>query len=276
MKTSKVLACLLSLLLLPTFFGCASSGTGAAVPEAEPVEEAASEADRNEVGENGLLTPAAIVARFIDATGGEEAWRSHTSSTARGKFILSAMGLEGDMVIYSAAPDKVSVLIEMAGMGSMVQGYNGEAGWSENPMTGPALLEGAQLDQMAEQANFYGPLTYDELYPTQETLELTEFNGESAYKVRLLNAAGKETLQYFSEESGLLIGNQGVQSSDMGEMEVTAVLSDYKDFDGVKMPGKSTAEVQGMEIIQTIEEVTWDDVPDDAFEPPASIKALME
>ena len=206
-KTSKLQALLLSLLLLATLFGCASAGTGTVAPDAEPAEEAAPEVDRNEVGENGLLTPAAILARFTDATGGEEAWRSHTSSTAKGKFILSAMGLEGDMVVYSAAPNKVSVLIEMAGMGSMNQGYNGEAGWSENPMTGPSLLEGAQLDQMAEQANFYGPLTYDEIYPTQETLELTEFNGESAYKVRLLNAAGRETLQYFSEESGLLIGN---------------------------------------------------------------------
>ena len=67
-----------------------------------------------------------------------------------------------------------------------------------------------------------------------------------------------------------------MQSSDMGEAEVTAVIGDYKDFDGLKLPGKTTTEVMGMEITQTIDEVIWDDVPEDAFEPPASIKALME
>ena len=276
MKTSKLQALLLSLFLLLTLFGCASTGSGGAAANAESAEEAAPAVDRNEVGENGLLTPAALLARFIDATGGEEAWRSHTSSTYKGKFGISAMGMEGDMVVYAAAPNKVSIRIEMAGMGSMNQGYNGEAGWSENPMTGSALLEGDQLDQMVEQANFYGPLVYDEIYPSQETVELSEFNGESAYKLRLLNAAGKETLQYFSEESGLLIGTQGMQSSDMGEAEVIAVIGDYKDFDGLKLPSKTTAEVMGMEITQTIDEVTWDEVPENAFEPPPSIKALME
>ena len=268
----------LFLIIVLSLAGCASGGTagGGAMADVTAAESAEPQVDRDEVGDNGLLTPAAVVARYVDAIGGEEAIRMHTSSTAKGTFAITAMGMEGDMVTYAAAPNSVVLNIEMAGMGSMNQGFNGEVGWSDNPMTGPSVLEGDMLAQMKELATFYAPLSYDELFSSQETIELTEFNGESAYKLRLVNAADQESFHYFSETSGLLIGTQGVQVSEMGEAEVTVRLSDYKDWGGVMQPGTSTQEVMGMEIQTTIKEVTWDDVPADAFEPPASIKAMLD
>ena len=258
--------------------GCASGGAGDATAAADtaPAAPVAPPPDLDAVGANGLLTPQAIVGRFINAVGGEETLRSHTSMTVKGVFAISAMGMEGDLVLYAAAPDKAVTSIELGGMGSLSQGYNGQVGWSDNPMTGPALLDGDLLAQMKEQANFYGPLAYEEIYPEQETLELTEFNGESAYKVRMVNAGGREQFFFFSEESAFLIGQNGIQASDMGEAEVTVKLGDYADFGG-QMTAKSTViETQGMELSQTTTEIMWDSVPADAFVPPASIQALIE
>ena len=126
--------------------GCASSGGGggSAAPDVESPAEPT--VDRDAVGENGLLTPSAIVARYVDAVGGEEALRSHTSATLKGTFGISAMGMEGDLTVYLEAPNKMVQLIELAGMGEMNVGYNGEIGWSDNPMTGPTLLDGALLE----------------------------------------------------------------------------------------------------------------------------------
>jgi hypothetical protein len=251
---------------------CASTGGGGAADVAAP---AAADV-KNETGENGLLTPAALAARFADAMGGEAAIRSHSSSTTKGKFGIPAMGMEGDVVAFAAAPDKLVTNIELGGMGSMSNGYNGEIGWSENPMTGPSLLEGAALDQVRAQSSFYGPLAYDDLFPKQETLELTEFAGESAYKTRFVTANGGETFFYFSEASGLLLGTEGMQESDMGSADVTVVFSDYREFDGVLQPATTTIKTQGMELQQTVKEVTFDDVEASAFEPPESIKSLLE
>ena len=256
------------------FVGCASTGGGGGGGD---VAAAPAKPDyTDETGENGLLTPRAISARFVEAIGGEDALRSRTSMTSKGKMNISSMGMSGDVVIYAAAPNKFLMNAEMGGMGSMVQGYDGEVGFGENPMTGPQVLEGAQLNDMAVQADFYGPLNLDKHYPTQETVEETEFNGEAAYKVLLTDATGKETTQFYSKESGLMIGAIATQSSPMGEVEVTINISDYQDFGGMKVATKQVMSMMGMEIENTVEEVTYDDVDESVFELPDSIKALVE
>jgi hypothetical protein len=129
---------------------------------------------------------------------------------------------------------------------------------------------------MKQQADFYGPLNYSKHFTSMETVEETTFEGQAAYKVKLVNSAGKEQTQYFAKDTGLLLGSQGVQSGPMGESEVKTTFSDYKDFGGSKIPGKVTIDVAGMQIEQTVETVTFDDVDPAAFEPPAAVKALQK
>jgi hypothetical protein len=69
---------------------------------------------------------------------------------------------------------------------------------------------------------------------------------------------------------------QGVQEGPMGEAEIKTSFSDYKDFGGSKMPAKVTIDVAGMQIEQTTETVTFDDVDPAAFEPPAAVKAQLK
>jgi hypothetical protein len=256
--------------------GCASTKGGGTAEPAKDSAPPAKKADvRSEVGANGLPTPAALLARYVDAIGGESALRKHQSSTRKGKMSIAAMGMEGQTTMYAAAPDKMVMNIE-TGMGAMNQGYNGEIGWSDNPMTGAQLLDGDQLAGMKLQADFYGPLNYSKHFTSMETLEETTFNGQAAYKVKLVNTAGKESFQYFAKDGGLLLGSEGVQAGPMGESEVKTTFSDYKDFGGFKGPGKVTIDVAGMQIEQTTETVTFDDVDPAAFEPPAAVKALAK
>jgi len=262
--------------------GCASTqgGGDAAEPaSAKATKDTAPPAKKadvkSEVGANGLPTPAALLARYIDAIGGEAALRKHQSSTRKGKMVIAAMGMEGTTTILAAAPDKMVMNIE-TGMGAMNQGYNGEIGWSDNPMTGATLLAGDQLAGMKMQADFYAPLNYSKHFTSMETVEETEWNGQAAYKVKLVNTAGKESFQFFAKEGGLLLGQQGVQEGPMGEAEVKTSFSDYKDFGGAKVPGKVTIDMAGMQIEQTVETVTFDDVAATAFEPPAAVKALQK
>ena len=274
-KTVGILAATLVAILV--LAGCASSkGGGAPEPAARDSAPPAKKADvRAEVGANGLPTPAALLARYVDALGGEKSLRAHQSSTRKGKMSIAAMGMEGATTVHAAAPDKLVMNIE-TGMGAMNQGYNGEIGWSDNPMTGAQILEGDQLANMKLQADFFAPLNYSKHFTTMETVEETTFNGQAAYKVKLVNTAGKESTQYFAKDTGLLLGIQGVQSGPMGESEVKTSFSDYKDFAGSKIPGKVTIDVGGMQIEQTVETVTFDDVEASAFEPPAAVKALKK
>jgi hypothetical protein len=259
--------------LLTILSGCASTGGGGGSDMAAPAAAAAPDYT-NEMGDNGLPTPRAVIARYVDALGGRAAIESHKSSTAKGKFILAAMGMEGDLTIHAAAPNKMVMNIETP-MGAMNQGFNGEVGWSDNPMTGAQVLEGGPLAAMKQQADFFLPLNYDTHFPTQETLEEVEFADETCYKVRLVDAEGSESFQYFSKESSLLRGQDATQDGPMGEASVTVVFSDYKDFGGVLTVTKQTMSVQGMDIENVIESITFDDVDPSAFEVPSSVASQL-
>ena len=184
------------------------------------------------------------------------------------------MGVEGDLTIKAAAPNKVHQIIETP-MGSMETGYNGSVGWSINPFTGDSVLDGTALEAAKAQADFFGPLNYDALYTTRETLEETEFNGAMAYKVRLVDSAGGETIQYYDTKTSLLIGTEATQEGPQGAAEVTIMISDYKDFGGALTATKQVMSVQGMDIENVIESVTYDELTDADFELPASIQSKL-
>lgn len=274
MSKKSLLSLGLMLMLLPMVGACASSGGGVAGGGGTPDVSAPVDYSQ-EMGENGLLTPRAIYTRYIDALGGEKALRAHSSSVSKGKMEIAAMGISGDLTIWSSAPNLFLMVADL-GMGVMTTGYNGEVGYSDNPMTGPTILEGSQLSQALQQADFYGPLNWEKTFPTAETVELADFKGTSAYKLRLVDTSGSEQFQYFAEDTGLLVGFEQNQSSPMGDVFVTASVSDYKEFGGVNTATVTSLDMMGTEIKQVIESVSYEEVDPSKFELPDSIKALVE
>ncbi len=218
-----------------------------------------------------------IVARHIEAIGGEDAVRAHTSSTIKGTFEAPAVGMSGEMTIYQEAPDKGIVRISLPGMGENVQGYNGVIGWAEDAMQGARLLEGAPLAALKRQIGMHADLQYSEHYPERKTVGEAEWNGQTAYQVDLVDAEGNESSRYFATETGLLIGEESSTATDMGPMETSTNMSDYKEFGGVMFATSATTNLvaMGMEFIQTIESMTFDDVDPSVFEPSDAIKALL-
>ena len=224
-----------------------------------------------------LPSPEEIVARHIAALGGEEALRAHTSRTIKGTFEIPAMGISAPSMVYATAPDRMIIKSEMPGFGENVQGYNGEIAWIDNPMQGAQILEGEMLDQMKRQARFYADLERADLFPQQTTAGETEWNGEAAYQIDIVDVDGNEMSQYFARETGLLVGTEGTQTTDMGPMEVTITIGDYKEFGGILIATSTSTNLvsAGMEIIQTVESVSFDDVDPSVFEPSDAIKALL-
>lgn len=218
-----------------------------------------------------------IIARHIEALGGEAAIRAHASITTNGAFDMPAMGMSAPMTVFQIAPDKGIVRISMPGMGETVQAYNGEIGWIEDVMQGNRLLAGAELNAMKRQFDMHGDLKYGEHYPQRATVGEAEWNGQAAYQVDLVDADGTESSRYFSIETGLLLGEEASITNEMGTMETTTNWSDYKEFGGMMFAASATTNLvsMGMEFIQTIESVTFDDVDPSVLEPSDAIKALL-
>lgn len=229
------------------------------------------------LADDELPSPEEIVARYIEALGGEEAIRAHTSRTVKGAVEIPAMGMSGQTTAYFIAPDKMIIKSETPGVGEIVQAYNGEIGWIENPMAGAQILEGEMLAQMMRQARFYADLERADMFPQQTIAGESEWNGEAAYQLDVVDVDGNELSQYFAKETGLLIGAEGTQTTEMGAMDVAITIGDYEEFGGVLIATSNSTNLvsMAMEIIATVESVTYDDIDPSVFEPSESIKALL-
>jgi hypothetical protein len=109
-----------------------------------------------------------------------------------------------------------------------------------------------------------------------ETLEKTTMNSQECYKVRHTWKSGRTSHDCFSTKDGLIVATMVKQVSPMGEMDVTTLLSEYKDFGGIKRASVTTMQLMGSEIKTTVTAWEWDNVKESEMEPPADIKALLK
>jgi|APSaa5957512535_1039671.scaffolds.fasta_scaffold32172_3 hypothetical protein len=230
---------------------------------------------RDEVGANGLLTPRAIFARYVDAIGGETVIRSHTSTTINGRFVLAAFGMEGSATIHSRAPNHVAQIIELPGLGEIQNGYNGDIGWTVDPLQGNSLLEGDALTDLLQNSDYYLPLNLG-LSPGLVTEEIVTNIGDDAYKVKLTDERGKDSFLFFDVSSNLLVRSDAVASTPLGEIPVTTYLSDYESYDGYLQPSRLTISQAGQEFSIEVDSIEFDSVSDGDFEPPSEIQALLQ
>jgi hypothetical protein len=221
-----------------------------------------------------LPSPQQLIARYVQVTGGDEAIRGTRSMHATGRMEMPSMGMTAELELSALAPDKLLMVMDLPNVGALRSGYDGTIGWMENPMTGPMILDGDQLGDLVRQADFYVDLRYAELYPTMETMAKTEFAGQPAYKVRLVDHDGKESIEYFAVDSGLKIGFEGEQTSEMGTVYVTTELADYKDVEGRMVPMATTSKMMGMEMKMVFETVEFNKVDAAVFALPETIKTL--
>jgi len=217
-----------------------------------------------------------VVDRYVEAIGGEKAIRAVAGQHVTAVFQVPAQGISADMDLYSAPPNKMLIKIEIPAMGSVSTGFDGEVAWSINPMTGPMVLEGRELDQTRQQADYLALLHPDHLIASLETAEKVDFQGQTCYKVKVVTTWEEEYFEYFDVESGLMVGVERTQSSSMGDIPITSIVSDYKEFDGLLVPTKNVQQMMGMEQIITVSEIENIDPDPAMFELPPEIKAMTE
>ncbi len=192
-----------------------------------------------------------------------------------GTFTLPAVGLEGTLDIVRAQPNRNMVHITLPGLGEVVQGFDGKVGFTMNPVTGNTLVTGSELAARAEDGQFKASIGAPELFTSQETVEKTTWDGQDAYKVKLVWKSGRVTYDFFAVESGLRIGSIATQDLPTGQVQVDVTMSDYKQFGDVKFPTKVLQVVAGNGQQITITTVEFNKVEDSAFTLPPAIKALV-
>ena len=225
----------------------------------------------------GAALPAArdLIARHVAAIGGRDAVMRHESFRAKGTLQMPAAGLSAELDVTGAKPNLFIMKMTIPGMGEMLQGFDGTHGWAMDPMQGPRLIEGDELAQLVDEAEFGSVLRESQNIESVETTEKVTLGSEECYKVRVKRKNGRESFDCYSVTSGLLIGAFAKQETPMGAVESVTEFKEYKDFSGVKQPTQIVATVMNQQQIMTFTSYEYGPAQTGAFAPPAAIATLI-
>ncbi len=215
-----------------------------------------------------------LLDRFIAAQGGEEALARHDSQSWTGTFSIPAAGLEGTVSMKMMAPNFLRVDIEAPGLGTISEGFSDGVAWQDSVQTGPRVMTGAEAEMRRIGADYRGALAFKENFATLEVLGEEEFDGQPCWKMRTVTEMGTEMMQFFSQDSGMMIGSSGPVPTAMGDIQVTSILSRFEEIDGVTYPKVTTQEMMGTAQILELETVVFDTLGTADFELPPAIKAI--
>jgi hypothetical protein len=219
-----------------------------------------------------------VIEKFLEATGGREAYGKIHNRLVKGTMSMPQQNLKGSLQSYTAEPDKMYTLLEIAGVGKQEQGTKDGIGWEMSDMRGARLIEGVELAELIRTSTFNAEMKWKDLYKSAECTARETVNGRPTYKVVFTPKIGPESAQYFDTETHLLIQTRGTLTTEMGELPTVSTLSDYREIDGVKLPMKTVQAIPGIAqieiVLQTVEHNL--ELPDDRFDPPADVKMLLE
>ena len=215
----------------------------------------------------------AVIERHEAATGTK---KDISSVRATGTISMPAQGITGTVEILSAPPNRMALKAVLGGIGTLESGFDGERGWTIDPIMGPSLLTGKQLDEARLDSAFEERFLDPARYKSLTAAGIETFDGRKAHRIDAVDANGDKSAQYFDVETGLHAGSVSTRQTPMGAVEVTSILRDYRKADGLLQPHTLVQRMMGVEQVVTIDRLEFNVVKADAFALPPAIKALIK
>ncbi len=177
-----------------------------------------------------------IMAKHIEATGGKAAMEKVHSRHVHFKAESDMMG-SSDGESFSKTPDRQRTHIDLAGTGSIDEGFDGTVAWAKNPWQGLRIKSGDELAKVKRDARFDRDLSYKSLYPDLTYKGTEKVGDEDAWLLESKPTATSKERFWFSSKTGLLLRQESQYEATEGTVTVNTLAQDYKTFDGLKYPG---------------------------------------
>jgi len=219
----------------------------------------------------------AVLDKYIEVTGGKAAYSKLHTQIVNGTTEFKAMGLKGKMTVYMAEPDKHFSEMELAGIGKIQEGSNGNVAWTMSAVQGPHLKEGDELAESLLQGKFNGDLNWRDIYKSAETVGTETVDEKTCYKVVVTPKQGPPATKWYDKATGLLVKSATKSKTPMGEIDAETMYADYRKEGDLVVAHKMNTKVATMELSMTVESVQSNpEIPKDKFDPPAEVKSLIK
>jgi hypothetical protein len=206
--------------------------------EAQPAAAEQHASPTREPSAKPLPSPAELIARMIQAYGGEKTLRRHRSMEIRARKAYENQGVDADVAIRVAEPGlrtEEEIWTAAGTQIARVRTYvDGDHGGQATTFGQDAPFAGAELATTRRKAVIHEVLDLARLYKEIKVDGKSSVKDESAYLLRLTPEVGKPSVLYVSARTGLILRrDEGAETSTFG---------DFRRVDGEIVPHRTTVE----------------------------------
>jgi len=205
----------------------------------------------------GQISAAEILDRHATAVGGLEALRSIQTLVVHGR-----AGYPGaqdsahlnDFSFYYKSPSDDLFEFDMVSEGESFAGQTEAGKFFRHDGRGPLTINGVSMDALEECWRALIEWNLAGRYSHIDLVGLSQIDGRWAYALRFTPSKGDPFVRYYDSESYLMVQMNQVQRLrvDKGGLpyayKVTAVFTDYRDFDGLKLPERIIANASDTDV----------------------------
>jgi CubicO group peptidase (beta-lactamase class C family) len=217
------------------------------------------------------LTVDELMAKAVDASGGEAAIRKHKSWRAAVELDFEHQGVKGEGVVYAKVPNAAAQEISITALGKKLGAFHdyfdGARGGEEATFAPFEPVTGKKLEDARIASDFYTPLDWKRMFKTAELKRVLKVDGEDAYVVVFTPEKGNAVTNYYSTKSFLLLRQDTTETSGPVNIPVTEKFSDYRSVDGVMVAFERVSNNIAMgDIVLKVRELKFDvSVPEEIF-----------
>ena len=215
----------------------------------------------------GPRTADAVLADAVQATGGAAAWNAHKTMHLKMTMTLSGMAMGGPADHYQTRDDKALTVTNFPGIGLMREGSNGQKFWSQDPFNGLRILDGAEAEQARIEDAWDVELEARSLFSKIDLLPDPPAGLEC---LSMTPKLGPPVRSCYDRQTHLQVSLEGTRSTAQGDVPFRSRVSDWRSVGGVKIPYLSETQAGPVTILNTIDDVRFDEpIEEKVFDPPA-------
>jgi len=224
-----------------------------------------------------LPSAESVLDRYVQVTGGRQAYEKRKSEISHGTLEYTSLGIKGSITRYAAEPDKYYAALDIEGLGKVEMGINGPVAWENSALLGPRVKTGVERAEAIREGNMNSTSNWRKLYPKVQNAGVETLDGEECYKVIMTPAEGQPVVGYYQKKTGLQVKITTVSTTQMGDIPVELIASDYKDFGGILEPAKVIQKAGPQEFTITLQSVEANPaIPAERFALPDEVKKLVD
>jgi hypothetical protein len=206
-----------------------------------------------------------ILNHYIRAMGGKAAIQKLMSRVGKGTITIAGSGIQGTLQCWLLYPDKVLVVSEFPGIGTIRQGFDGTLGWAEDPQSVLHVISGAELADLRRSAVFDRAIRMKDVYPGLTVKDRETVDGKDVWVLQTTLDPWTYRM-YFDVNGGLMTRLDMEQPLDSGgKSTIVLVPSDYRPVGGVMVPFTISESSPSVSWVEKFTEITPNTMIDDSI-----------